>query len=341
MSLKSELESGKFALTVEVGPQKGTDISEIVEAAEVLRGRVTAANVTDQQSSVMRLGSMVTCHLLADHGLEPILQMTCRDRNRIALQSDLLGAWVLGIQNVLALTGDLPALGDHPDAVPVYDLDSVQLLSVIGRLNEGFDMIGNALSGKTDFFAGAVVKPGADTEASLDLQLFKMESKIKAGAKFFQTQAVYEPDRFARFMKRAEGFGVPIMAGIIPLEIGWYGPIHEQERGRRMCSRGDDPEVRRRRRQDSGGYRHRRGAHERPQGSLSGSAYHAHRLGEEGSRDAGCSRTVGVPTDTLMRDTARASWPSMRRRPNPDPSRRPAWSHLVERRRARHHHWRN
>jgi len=218
MSLKSELESGRFAITAEIGPLKGTDITEIVEVAELLRGRVTAANVTDQQSSVMRLGSMVTCHLLSDHGLEPVLQMTCRDRNRIALQSDLLSAWVLGAENVLALTGDLPALGDHPDAVPVYDLDSVQLLSVISRLNEGFDMMGNELKGRTDYYAGAVVNPGADTEASFDMQLFKMEKKIAAGAKFFQTQAVYEPERFAKFMKRVEGFGVPVMAGVIPLK---------------------------------------------------------------------------------------------------------------------------
>ena len=218
MSLKSDLESGKFVITAEIGPGKGTDVSEIAEVAELLRDRVSAANVTDQQSSVMRLGSMVTCHLLADHGLEPTLQMTCRDRNRIAMQSDLLGAWVLGIRNVLAITGDLPQLGDQPDAVPVYDLDSVQLLAAIGRLNEGFDMSGNELSGKPDFFAGAVVKPGADTEASLDLQLYKMEAKINAGAKFFQTQAVYDPDKFAEFMKRVEGFGVPILAGIIPLK---------------------------------------------------------------------------------------------------------------------------
>jgi 5,10-methylenetetrahydrofolate reductase len=218
MSLRSDLEAGKFVITAEVGPQKGTDVTEIGEVAELLRGRITAANVTDQQSSVMRLGSMVTCHLLAEHRLEPVLQMTCRDRNRIALQSDLLSAWVLGIPNVLALTGDLPQLGDHRDAVPVYDLDSVQLLAVVSRLNEGYDMMGNELVGKTDFFAGAVVNPGADTEASLDLQLYKMEAKIKAGAKFFQTQAIYEPDKFAAFIKRVEGFGVPVLAGIIPLK---------------------------------------------------------------------------------------------------------------------------
>jgi methylenetetrahydrofolate reductase (NADPH) len=218
MSLKSTLESKQFAITAEIGPLKGTDTAEIEEVAELLHGRVTAANVTDQQSAVMRLGSMATCHLIKDHGLEPVFQMTCRDRNRIALQSDLLSAWVLGITNVLSITGDLPSLGDHPQAMSVYDLDSVQLLWVISRLNQGFDMVGNELKGKTDFFPGAVVNPGANTEASFELQLFKMEKKIKAGAKFFQTQAVYEPDKFAKFMKRVEGFGVPVLAGVIPLK---------------------------------------------------------------------------------------------------------------------------
>jgi len=218
MSLQPVLESGKFAITVEVGPLKGTDTTEVIEAAELLRGKVDAANATDQQSSVMRLGSLVTCHLLKQSGLDPVLQMTCRDRNRLALQSDLLSASVLGIENVLALTGDLPSLGDHPQAMPVYDLDSVQLLWVISRLNEGYDMVGNELRGKPDFFPGAVVNPGADTEASLELQLVKMEKKIDAGARFFQTQAVYDIDSFARFMKRVEGFKVPILAGVIPLK---------------------------------------------------------------------------------------------------------------------------
>ncbi|MFC1928189.1 methylenetetrahydrofolate reductase [Chloroflexota bacterium] len=218
MSLQSVLESGKFAITAEVGPLKGTDNTEIAEAAEVLRGRVDAANATDQQSSVMRLGSLVTCHLLEERGLEPILQMTCRDRNRIALQSDLLSAYALGIKNVLALTGDLPSLGDHPQAMPVYDLDSVQLLWVISRLNEGYDMVGNELTGKPSFFPGAVVNPGADTEASFELQLIKMEQKLNAGARFFQTQAIYDIDSFTKFMRRVESFKVPVLAGIIPLK---------------------------------------------------------------------------------------------------------------------------
>lgn len=218
MSLKSSLDSGKFVITAEVGPLKGTDTTEIGEIAEVLRGKIDAANATDQQSSVMRLGSLVTCHLLKERGLDPVLQMTCRDRNRLALQSDLLSAHVMGIRNVLALTGDLPSLGDHPQAKQVYDLDSVTLLWVINRLNEGYDMMGNELQGKTDLFPGAVVTPGVDTEAKLELQLIKMEKKINAGAKFFQTQAIYDIDAFAKFMKRAERFDIPTLAGIIPLK---------------------------------------------------------------------------------------------------------------------------
>jgi len=218
MSLKALLEAGKFVVTAEVGPLKGTDITDIEEVAELLRGRVDAANVTDQQSSVMRLGSLAVSHLLKEKGLDPVFQLTCRDRNRIALQSDLLSAWVLGIENVLALTGDLPELGDHPQAKLVYDLDSVQLLWVISKLNEGYDMVGNELKGKPDFFPGAVVNPGADTEAAFELQLIKMEKKIAAGARFFQTQAIYDIDTFTKFMKRVEGFRIPVLAGIIPLK---------------------------------------------------------------------------------------------------------------------------
>jgi 5,10-methylenetetrahydrofolate reductase len=212
------LQSGKFVVTAEAGPLKGTSTTELEEIAHALRGKVDAVNVTDQQSSVMRLGSMATCHLLIDWGVETVFQMTCRDRNRIALQSDLLSAHVLGISNCLALTGDLPSLGDHRQAKPVYDLDSVQLLWAIKSLNEGHDIAGNELKGKTNFFAGAVVNPGADTEAAYEMQIMKMQKKIEAGAKFFQTQAVFDPTAFAKFMKRVEQFKVPVLAGIIPLK---------------------------------------------------------------------------------------------------------------------------
>jgi len=218
LSLQSKLESGKFAVTCEVGPLKGTDIHEIEENAELLKGKVDAANVTDQQSSVMRLGSLATSYLLLQKGLEPIYQLTCRDRNRIALQSDLLSAWVLGIKNVLALTGDLPALGDHPQAKPVYDLDSVTLLHAITQLNGGHDINGAELKGKPSFFAGCVVKVESDTEAALELQIAKLERKVAAGARFVQTQAVYDAVSFGKFMKRIEKFKVPVLVGVIPLK---------------------------------------------------------------------------------------------------------------------------
>jgi len=220
LSLQSQLEAGKFVVTAEVGPLKGTDTTEINEVAELLGGRTDAVNVTDQQSSVMRLGSLATCHLLKEKGLDPVFQLTCRDRNRIALQSDLLSAYVLGVNNVLSITGDLPVLGDHPQAKPVYDLDSVQLLWVIKRLNEGYDMVGNELKGKPNFFPGAVINPGADTEVAFELQIIKMEKKIAVGARFFQTQAVFDLDVLAKFMRRVEGFNVPILAGVIPLKSG-------------------------------------------------------------------------------------------------------------------------
>ncbi len=218
MSLQSKLESGQFAISCEFGPLKGTDTTEIKENIEVLKGKVDAVNVTDQQSSVMRLGSLVTSALCVQGGLEPIYQVTCRDRNRIALQSDLLSAWVLGIKNVLALTGDLPALGDHPQAVGVYDLDSVSLLQTITTLNGGHDLSGNELQGAPAFFPGAVVKVDSNTEASTELQIIKMQKKIAAGAKYFQTQAVYSVDSFKRFMDRVSKFNVPVLAGVIPLK---------------------------------------------------------------------------------------------------------------------------
>jgi len=214
-SLEEAFKSGKFAVTAEVGPPKGVDIEEMLKDAELLRGRVDAINVTDQQSSVMRLGSLVTCHLLKERGLEPVFQITCRDRNRIALQSDLLSAYVLGIENVLCLTGDHVALGDHPDAKPVFDLDSVSLLMAAKKLREGYDLAGKELKGKPDFCLGAVVTPGAEP---LEPQIIKMERKVKAGAQFFQTQAVYEPRRFEEFMRQVRHLNVPVMVGIVLLK---------------------------------------------------------------------------------------------------------------------------
>ena len=215
MGLQESLAAGKFVITSEIGPPKGTHIQEMMADAELLRGRVNAINVTDLQSSVMRLGSLAVCHLLQEKGLEPILQLTCRDRNRLALQADLLSASILGIKNVLALTGDYASLGDHPQAKPVFDLDSVSLLGVIKKLESGTDMVGNALQGAPKFFSGAVVNPGGNP---VEAQVIKMEKKIQAGASFFQTQAVYDLGDFEKFMKRVTPFKVPVLAGIILLK---------------------------------------------------------------------------------------------------------------------------
>ena len=215
MKLSDVFASRKFVVTSEVGPPKGTDTSEMLNNAELLKPRVDAVNVTDQQSSVMRLGSLVSSVLLKQRGVEPIYQVTCRDRNRIALQSDLLSAWAVGIENVLCLTGDYVSLGDFPQAKPVFDMDSVSLLVSAMKLNNGLDLADNKLQGAPDFCLGAVVTPAADP---LEPQLVKMEKKVRAGASFIQTQGVFDAERFAAFMDLAKDFGVPIIAGIILLK---------------------------------------------------------------------------------------------------------------------------
>jgi 5,10-methylenetetrahydrofolate reductase len=215
VTFSDKIKSGEFAVTSEIGPPKGTDIKETLDDALLIKGRVDAINVTDLQSSVMRIGSMAVCHMLKDMGIEPIFQMTCRDRNRLALQSDLLSASVLGIENILLLTGDYPSLGDHPDAKPVFDLGSVQLLEVAKTLSSGKDMKGNALKGAPKFCMGAVVNPGADP---LEPEIIKMEKKIASGARFFQTQAVYDVELFRRFLDQAKHLKTFIMAGIVLLK---------------------------------------------------------------------------------------------------------------------------
>ncbi len=213
MKITEYFNNGVFAVSAEVGPPKGINIDNLVEEAKTYLSGIHAVNVTDNQSSVMRLGSLATCKVLKDAGLNPIFQMTCRDRNRIALQSDLLSAAMLGIDNILALTGDHTKLGDNPQAKPVFDLDSVSLLYTASQLEKGFDLGGNALDGDAPSFAkGAVVSPGSD---SVDAQLVKMERKVMAGAEYFQTQAVFEPEKFIKFMEKAKQFGKPVQVGII------------------------------------------------------------------------------------------------------------------------------
>ena len=216
MTFKEKMQAGKFLLTSEIGPPKGIETAQLLEDAELIRGRVDGINVTDLQSSVMRLGSLAVCSLLKQKGFEPIFQVTCRDRNRLALQSDILSAAALGIGNLLILTGDHPTLGDHPEAKPVFDLDSVQLLEVVRKLQNGEDMKGNKLAGSAPkFCVGAVVNPGAEP---LEPQILKMEKKIAAGAQFFQTQAVYEIKTFENFLQKTKHLKTTIMAGIVLLK---------------------------------------------------------------------------------------------------------------------------
>ena len=215
MSLKKALKSKKFVVTTETGPPKGTDVSKMIDEAKPLVGKVDAMNVTDLQSAVMKLGSLASCYLLKKLGHDPVLQVTCRDRNRLALQSDILSAAALGIENLLILTGDHPLSGDHPQAKAVFDLDAVQLLEVVKGLQSGRDMAGNQLDGKPKFCVGAVVNPFADP---LEPELIKMEKKIKSGAEFFQTQAVFDIEKFKDFIKRTRSFKVPIIAGVILLK---------------------------------------------------------------------------------------------------------------------------
>ena len=219
MKITEAFERGEFVVTAEVGPPKGFHIEHMLEEAKTYLSDITAVNVTDNQSSVMRLGSLATCKALKDEGLTPIFQMTCRDRNRIALESDLLSAALFGIENLLLLTGDHTKLGDHPQAKPVFDLDSVSLIHAVKQLESGVDLGGNELVGEPPKFAkGAVVSPCSD---SVDVQLAKMERKVAAGAEYFQTQAVYEPEKFIQFMEKAKQFGKPVKIGIvIPKSVG-------------------------------------------------------------------------------------------------------------------------
>ncbi len=216
MSFRETVEAGEFAITCEVGPPKGVNMEAVLEEAELFKGRVHAVNVTDLQAACMRVGSLATCVLLLQRGVEPILQMVCRDRNRLSLQSELLSAYVLGVRNVLCLTGDHVVLGDHVEAKPVFDLDSVSLLRAAQGLIEGKDLAGNELEGApSELFLGAIVTPGADP---IEPQIYKLYNKLAAGARFIQTQAVYDVGAMERFLGRIEDVRAPILAGIVLLK---------------------------------------------------------------------------------------------------------------------------
>jgi len=213
-SFREVLKSDKFIITSEIGPPKGTNIEKMLHHIDLLKDTVDALNVTDHQSSVMRFPSIGGCLAVKEQGGEPILQMTCRDRNRLALQAELLFAYTRGVRNVLCLTGDAVVVGDHKAAKGVFDLDSAQLLKTIRQLEAGKDLGENELDGAVEFCAGAIVTPEANP---IEPQLIKFEKKVEAGAEFFQTQAIYDLDKFTKFMEYARQFPVKILAGIILL----------------------------------------------------------------------------------------------------------------------------
>ena len=213
--LSTNLISKKFTVTCELNPPKGINLEKLFKKAELLKERVVAINITDSAGSNMTMAPIAVSHLLNNRGIEPILQITGRDRNRIAIQADLIAASTLGITNILTMSGDPPKHGDHPDAKPVFDLNSTQVLDAMRAMQAGKDLGGNSLEGNPEFFRGAVVNPGAK---DLETEFVKMEEKVASGAQFFQTQAIFEPAALEKFMVTAKKFNVPILAGIIVLK---------------------------------------------------------------------------------------------------------------------------
>ncbi|MDR3253457.1 MAG: methylenetetrahydrofolate reductase, partial [Endomicrobium sp.] len=211
MKFKEKLKSNKFLITAELFPPKGVDISSFLRRADCLSG-IDAVNVTDNQRASMRVGSLAMSKILLEREIEPILQITTRDKNRIALQSELLSASVLGIENVLLLSGDHPDTGEYAGAKAVYDLDTVQLIKTARLLETGIDLAGKVLRGSPKFCVGAVINPSAQPS---DLQALMFEKKVKAGAEFFQTQAIFDVNGYKDFFNKIKNLKVKILPGII------------------------------------------------------------------------------------------------------------------------------
>jgi len=208
------LEAGEFVITGEVAPPKGADLASMHASVDLLAPHCHALNVTDNQGASLHLSSLAASKAILDRGVEPIFQQTCRDRNRLALQSDLLAAWSLGLENVLMVTGDDPRAGDHPNAKGVFDLDSTQLAQVACGLNEGHDMMGHELKGGTDFYIGGAMFPEAEP---WDVQRARTEQKMEAGIRFFQTQAIFDIDKLARAVTALRPLGAKLIAGVLVL----------------------------------------------------------------------------------------------------------------------------
>jgi 5,10-methylenetetrahydrofolate reductase len=233
VTFREKLDSGRFVVTAELFPPKGTDMGRLKEKAGLIRGVVDAVNVTDNQRAVMRVGGIAVARTLLDLGIEPIYQLTCRDRNRLALQSDLLAASVLGVRNVLLLSGDHPSQGDHKDAMPVYDLDTVQLIAAAAGLVAGHDMNAKPLKGAADLFIGAAVNPNLEPAG---LQLMVMEKKIRAGAKFFQSQVCFDTELIEPYIRLARQHGAFILGS-----LSLFSSANQMEHFRRMGVRIPQP----------------------------------------------------------------------------------------------------
>jgi methylenetetrahydrofolate reductase (NADPH) len=219
-NLEQVLEAGQFAVTAEVGPPKGTSRRNVEKKAETLKSAVDAVNVTDNQTAITRMCSLAACSIVKQMGLDPVMQIVCRDRNRIAIQSDVLGAVALGIKNILCLSGDHQKFGNHPTAKNVYDLDSMNLIAALKKMRDEKKFVsGDDLSGEAPIFIGAAANPFADP---FEFRVVRLGKKVKAGANFIQTQGVFDMERFRRFMVMARERGLDkqthIMAGVIPMK---------------------------------------------------------------------------------------------------------------------------
>ena len=219
-NLEKVLESGRFAVTAEAGPPKGTSAAVMQKKAEMLRNCCDAANVTDNQTAIVRMSSLAGCVLMKQQGVDPVMQIVCRDRNRIAIQSDVLGAVALGIGNILCLSGDHQTFGNHPTAKNVFDIDSIQLIQALKAMrDEGKFLCGEDISGEVPLFIGAAANPYADP---FEFRVARLAKKVKAGAEFIQTQAVYDIAKFAKWMEMVVKRGLDkqthVLAGVIPIK---------------------------------------------------------------------------------------------------------------------------
>jgi len=213
MTLQQKLDSNQFVVCGEITPPQSCDGNVIRDKSRHFKGFVDALNITDNQRAIVRLSSISSAKILLDEGIEPIIQMTCRDRNRLAIQSDLLGAAALGIRNVLCLTGDHQTFGDQPEAKGVFDLDSIQLIAAVATMNSGFLLSGSEMKKPPEFLIGAAANPFA---VPFEMRLIRLHKKIAAGARFIQTQAVFDLGIFTRWMERAVEMGFHEKAAILP-----------------------------------------------------------------------------------------------------------------------------